>query len=134
MRSLSGSAAMLILIALLNASLARGNTVGTPKCKAARWPFSRVQSKRELIKQMEELDRSALVEYFFGELTLPETKQNVANSLALYLAQTETNLDLRSFYKFLETGANLRAPKDQWRKLKLREVCEVYAKVLAADK
>lgn len=99
-------------------------------CKATPWPFSRTQSRRDLYKQMEQLDRATLVEYYFGELTQRSHKPSLAQPLAVYLIGTELDPDLRGFFRFLKAGARLNGTSAKPRLLKKGEICDSYGKVL----
>lgn len=106
--------------------------VSADECKSSKFPYARKQSNEAFGKLFQALDREALIQYYFSELT-DLKKDSVAKPLATYLAQTENNNDTRGFFKSLRWAANLDGDQPGGPKpLKLKEICAVYKKVLSS--
>ena len=99
-----------------------------PACKSTPWPFSEKQSSKNLIHQMELLDRKDVVAYYFGELTNPKTTPKLIHSLGLFLSSTEQSESLRALYKVLEKSAFSETDETKKNPISLSELCSAHKK------
>jgi hypothetical protein len=127
MRAFREMVLMSFLLALVTISDQPSAIAGTAEmgsCKATAFPYSRKQSKKDFARLFAKLDRNALREYYFHELTIPLPRDSVGHHLGTYLSNTEIDKDWRAFYETLEWASD--------HKLDLTEICEVYQRVLSS--
>ena len=103
------------------------------ECKATAFPYKRVQKKQDFKRLFDRLDREALTQYLFAEVTQPKGP-GVADHLLAYLAGTEQNDDLRGFFELVRWGAEVSDDKSVPKKINLAEICEYYRKASAPGK
>ncbi len=78
-----------------------------PSCIASEFPYSEKMSDQQLNGLFGSLEREALVQYFYAELSTPQENPVVGRKLASYLERTEKQSDLKDYYKALAQAAQL---------------------------
>jgi hypothetical protein len=104
-------------------------------CTTAAFPYSRKQGLRELKVLLEKLDRPSIEAYYFHELTAKsaDSPDAVSKALGRFLAQTERDRDMRTYYRMLSyiAGWTDPQPDEKPHALPLNEICAMKELVMA---
>ena len=126
--------ALFILAQLLVAS-----ALATPKCTTTEWAANRNLPLKVFKSTLDKTPRNQIIQMAWGEI-LRQKPDSVAFPLLQYLANTETNKDLRGYYltmgMMLNPGVDLSDTVKTWPKrpahhdslYSLQELCDLHQK------
>jgi hypothetical protein len=100
-----------------------------PSCMASEFPYSEKMSDQQLNRLFGSLEREALVQYFYAELTTPQENPVVGRKLASYLEKTEKQSDLKDYYKALAEAAHFNQTSTSSNPIPMIEICSLQNRV-----